>query len=515
VLGIEAANAPYLPAIETIQQALLDINALALEIKKLTGNQRDPYKEWVISDYIPDIEERLSTIAQNLIDDKGTLSSINQSGASPEILTYQMAIDNLLFLAADPDNIPVYMRRFSEGTGSAAQLLGSLLPLLQNQPLALDKIYIYSPDNITETPAAPLATITAPTPAATSDPTQALAQADAAWRRGAIEDALEIYGGALAAAPNDVTAHFRYTLAHVMEGRADDALIAAERTVTANPFSSDAWAVRALALNRSGQPAAAIASARQALALNPNNARAYAYMAEAYLEANQIALARTTNQRALSLNPDSVEALYVAAVITRDADFLTSQARDQFQLAYELAPNLPYIAVNLAWAEWAVQNYGDAEDILQSILELNPGNLDALFAAGYLYYQAFGDPNRSLNYLERCIAADPENVACLRYMGTVQTGSGDAQAALLTYQRLIAAGTDRASDYLVAGRAYINVGDCSSAIPLLREGFERALAADFPDTDLIARLEQNLADCQAGSVFLPTPTPEAAPSADT
>ena len=39
VLGIEATNAPYLPAIETIQKALLDINTLALEIKRLTGNQ--------------------------------------------------------------------------------------------------------------------------------------------------------------------------------------------------------------------------------------------------------------------------------------------------------------------------------------------------------------------------------------------------------------------------------------------------------------------------------------------
>jgi ABC-type glycerol-3-phosphate transport system substrate-binding protein len=158
VLGIEATNAVYLSAIETIQEALLDINALALEIKRLTGNQRDPFKEWVISDYIPDIQERLNAIAQNLLDDKNTLLAIDPSGASPEVLTYQMAIDNLLFLASDPDKIPVYMSRLSEGTGSAAQLLGSLLPLLQNQPLALDKILIHSPDIVLETPTVPLTT---------------------------------------------------------------------------------------------------------------------------------------------------------------------------------------------------------------------------------------------------------------------------------------------------------------------------------------------------------------------
>jgi ABC-type glycerol-3-phosphate transport system substrate-binding protein len=154
-LGIEATDSPYLPAIETIQQALLDINTLSLEIRKLTGNQRDPYKEWVISDYIPDIQERLNAIAQNLIGDKELLVSLARSSASPEVLTYQMAIDNLLFLAADPDKIPVYMTRFSEGPGSAAQLLGSLLLQLQSQPLALDKIYVHSPDVLIQTPPAP------------------------------------------------------------------------------------------------------------------------------------------------------------------------------------------------------------------------------------------------------------------------------------------------------------------------------------------------------------------------
>jgi ABC-type glycerol-3-phosphate transport system substrate-binding protein len=146
VLGIEATNSPYLTAIEKIQKVLIDINTLALEIRKLTGNQVDPYKEWVISDYIPDIEAQLLAIAEDLRQDLDVLTAINESGGSQEILAYQMAIDNILFLAQDPDKIPVRMKRFSEGSRSAAQLLGNLLPSLQSQPLALDKIYIHSPD---------------------------------------------------------------------------------------------------------------------------------------------------------------------------------------------------------------------------------------------------------------------------------------------------------------------------------------------------------------------------------
>jgi ABC-type glycerol-3-phosphate transport system substrate-binding protein len=150
VLGIEATDSPYRSAIETIRKALIDINALSLEIKKLTGNQVDRYKEWVISDYIPDIHERLVDIAEDLQADKDVLIAINQGAGSQEILAYQMAIDNILFLAQEPDKIPLYMNRFSEGSGSAAQLLGNLLPTLQSQPLALDKVYIHSPDRMPE-----------------------------------------------------------------------------------------------------------------------------------------------------------------------------------------------------------------------------------------------------------------------------------------------------------------------------------------------------------------------------
>ena len=148
VLGIEANSSPYYTAIEKIKKVLVDINDLSLEIRKLTGNQVDPYKEWVLSDYIPDIREQLMAIADDLRVDLDVLLAINQTGGSQEILAYQMAIDNIEFLAQDPDKIPVRMNRFSRGSGSAAQSLGSILPSLQSQPLALDKVYIHSPDTL-------------------------------------------------------------------------------------------------------------------------------------------------------------------------------------------------------------------------------------------------------------------------------------------------------------------------------------------------------------------------------
>lgn len=155
VLGIEANNSPYYSAIEKIKKVLVDINEVSLEVKKLTGNQVDVYKEWEITEYIPDIKQQLEAIAADLQVDVNGLVAINKTGGSEEVLTYQMAIDNILELAQDPDQLPSRLNRFSEGSGSAAQLLGNILPSLQNQPLALDKIYVHSADTVPQDPVVP------------------------------------------------------------------------------------------------------------------------------------------------------------------------------------------------------------------------------------------------------------------------------------------------------------------------------------------------------------------------
>jgi tetratricopeptide (TPR) repeat protein len=342
-----------------------------------------------------------------------------------------------------------------------------------------------------------VATLNAPTPPPTIDPAQGMAQANAAWSRGAIEEAVALYRDVARAMPNDVTAHYRLGFGLVMQGRPDEALAAAEQAINANPFSSDAWALRALALDRADRPELAIASATQALSFNSANPRALAFMAEAYLDAGEIERAQTTIDRALETDPNSPEALFVNGLIVRDGLFDYATARDAFRAAYDLAPNLPYIGVELAWSEWYLQNYEVALEVLQGILETNPQNLDALFATGYVFFQAFGDPEQSLEYLNRCVTADPANRACLRYLGTVQGARGDTAAAAQTYARLMTAGTTRPADYLSAGRAFIAVGNCADAITALRAGHTLESDAAEPDPDRLSQFVDLLGDCGA------------------
>lgn len=155
LLGIEATDAPYRPAIERAERLLGEINALALELRRLTGGRLDRAREWVLADYLPDIGERLNAMIAQLEADEAELTARSAGAASPEALSYRLALAQLRFFAEDPDRLPHYPGRFAEGPGSAAQLLASLAEALRQQPLALDRLALHPPSAAPTSPAVP------------------------------------------------------------------------------------------------------------------------------------------------------------------------------------------------------------------------------------------------------------------------------------------------------------------------------------------------------------------------
>lgn len=351
-------------------------------------------------------------------------------------------------------------------------------------------------DNLVNSAQSGLSTVTAPTPLPTVDPGQQIAQANDAWAAGAIEEALQKYQAVLENAPNDVDVHYRVTFGLIMEGRSAEALEMAERTVTANPFSSDAWAIRALALDRNNRPAEAIASALQALSIDPNSARSLAFMAEAYLDANRPELAQATVDRALALDPDSFEVNYVSGLVLF-SQFSLLEAQAAFRTALEIAPNLPYIAIDLAWVELALENYERARELVLDVLELNPQNRDALYMMSYVSSFAFGEREQAMEYIDRCVQIDPQNRACLSFKGALLMLVGDAQGAVSTYQQLIRSGTTNPAHFLSAAQAHLAIGECNAAVTLLEEGYEIERDSDAPDTNRLATMESLMVQCGA------------------
>jgi tetratricopeptide (TPR) repeat protein len=357
------------------------------------------------------------------------------------------------------------------------------------------------------------ATATAPTPTPTQDPADFIERAETFWRQGSIEQALSLYESALPALPNDVTAHYRVTMGLVIEGRFDEALAAAERTVTANPFSSDAWAIRAWTLENSGRYGEAIASALQALELDPDNARAMAFLAEAYLDVGQNERALETVNRALELDPDSFEAYRIRGRIVQNTQFDFEAARADYLKAYELAPNMVYPVLDLAWMDYSLGDYQTAIDLVRENVDLNPQNSQLLYNLGVLYFRGPGDFNSAADSLLRCVEIDAQQVDCHYMLGRAQIGLQEYDDAARSLETAIDLGSTNPIHFFWAGRAQISLGNCASAINYLRPGYELARQLDDPG-NLLTDFEEIGRECQlslGGASLQPEVTETPAP----
>ncbi len=352
-------------------------------------------------------------------------------------------------------------------------------------------------DNTFDSVSGGVSTLMAPTAAPTADPSDRIQQGNNAWAQGAIGEAVSAYEQAISNAPNDERTHVNYVYGLLINRQTDRAVTAAERAVTANPFSADAWAVQAWALSRSERYAAAITSGLQALSIQANHPMALAFMAQAYLDAGQPGLARERANQALTADPDSPEALYASGLINAYSAFDDVAARQNYTDAFNIAPNLPHIPIELAWSEWRLGNVDRASELLEDVLETNPNNLDAVFLMGLILSQSYGQYQESEDYFNRCVQIDPANISCLDRLATTQVILGNPQAAAQNYQLAIDAGASDPVNYLRAGRTFASIGECRLAIPLLREGYALEQALSTPNLERLGAFEQFLIDCNA------------------
>jgi tetratricopeptide (TPR) repeat protein len=329
----------------------------------------------------------------------------------------------------------------------------------------------------------------------TQDPTNDLTLANNAWQRGAMGDAALYYENAINALPNDVIVHYRLTMSLINQGNYDKALDYAEDTITANPFWPDAWAIHAMALNRIDASAQAIASAQRALELVPeamvrelpdmasSRARALAFLGEAYLNLGNGELARSYINRALELYPESFEALQVRGRINQEVNFDNASALSDYSEAYDIAPNMPYLAI------WVARLSDDeaALEMYQDLLQQNPGNPVALFELGSYYFRVEGNLSEANSYFNRCVDADPNNAQCLWLLGRTlldaESQIFDPTQAVQYIQRAHDITPDNGYYLYWLAQAYMDLGECQRALPYMENGMR--IAQEVSDQGLI------------------------------
>ncbi|MBU0996819.1 MAG: extracellular solute-binding protein [Firmicutes bacterium] len=144
-ISLSVNLSPFMEDYYEINDVLDYVNDLSLQIKKLTGNQIDENRDWLITDYIPSIVADLLDARDSLQVTYDRLDQMTETTKLSEAMSsIKIAIRNLVFLADSPNDIPKNMTLLSTSSSSIASTLGTTVALLLDSPLDIDKFYVHT-----------------------------------------------------------------------------------------------------------------------------------------------------------------------------------------------------------------------------------------------------------------------------------------------------------------------------------------------------------------------------------
>ena len=119
-----------------------EVNQFGLELQRLTGNNQDPNREWMIEEFLPEIVTDLTRWRNSLAGILSELESFTNGRSNEEISHVGITIAHLEQLINEPNEAPFRMSLINTGANSAFQRLQSAVLTLNEQPLELDQILI-------------------------------------------------------------------------------------------------------------------------------------------------------------------------------------------------------------------------------------------------------------------------------------------------------------------------------------------------------------------------------------
>ena len=142
-LALKSHSAPYQHIFDSLNEVITKINALSIEIRKITGNSKDTNRTWDMESYIPGLSDKLNKWAEELRNNYETLGGISNGDAS-FASSLLVAATNLEYLADEPDKIPTNMQKLNEGSSSSTLRIAEVVGKLPSSPANLDRIYIFN-----------------------------------------------------------------------------------------------------------------------------------------------------------------------------------------------------------------------------------------------------------------------------------------------------------------------------------------------------------------------------------
>ena len=142
-IGIHTNISMYQNLYLNTLEIMSNINALTLDIQKITGNQLDENRDWNITDYLPDLVSTLQNLTFDIKALYDDWTSIHSEQTSPTTTALKLSYERMQKLLEDPNELPRNLNDLSIGSGSVLALIGTILPQLIESPLSIDSIYIH------------------------------------------------------------------------------------------------------------------------------------------------------------------------------------------------------------------------------------------------------------------------------------------------------------------------------------------------------------------------------------
>jgi tetratricopeptide (TPR) repeat protein len=265
-----------------------------------------------------------------------------------------------------------------------------------------------------------------PTPTPTRPPEAFVTEAEQLFAQGKVNQAIQSYQQAIAAAPSNpgnVVIYINMARAQVWAGQYKEAQTNAENALLLNQNSSMAHAVRGWALSNQRDFLNAEAAIKRALELDPNNALAHAYYAELLVDqffANQggpniIERMSEESRVALSLGGGTVEAHYARGYVL-EATGNYPEAIAEYQAAVAINGNIAKIYLALGRSYRLAGVYDQAVDALSKADTLNPSDPTPDLIISRIYYTT-GEFMKAEQYAQQALRDSPGDASLHANLG--------------------------------------------------------------------------------------------------
>lgn len=141
-LTLESTASPLFETFEQLQEVVSEINRIALEVKKVTGNKIDKNRDWKLEEFLPDIRSELTAIADKVGAAYAAVSGMASKQNISAVSDLKVAAATLRKYADDLEYFVNNISRFSQGSGSVAERVSTLMDGLLDQPMSIDEIVL-------------------------------------------------------------------------------------------------------------------------------------------------------------------------------------------------------------------------------------------------------------------------------------------------------------------------------------------------------------------------------------